>query len=355
MFEHAATIAAEIKSARPVAVAVVTSVTGSAPRPVGTTMVLTTDGRVAGSVSGGCVESAVLARAEEVLHGATPTTEVFGFGDAEAFAVGLACGGTVEVLVTRVDRTTDDTVIAVWRAVARGDVPEAGIVVDLDGPSVGQWRLDPEAAPGTTWIASDEAARLVARPPEPADFLIYGGVDVADPLARLARAGGYRVTVVDARPAFAGAARFPAAHAVVRRQPVDDLRERPDRPDTVICVLTHEDRFDLPLLREALTRDAAFVGAIGSRATARGREVTLLEAGLSPAEVSRLHAPLGLDLGGRSAFETALSVMAEVVAAAHGRRGGPLRDGTGPLHEPTVPAPQPRDARQTRSRLNGAS
>lgn len=330
MFEHATVILAERAAGRPVALAVVTSIGGSAPRPVGTSLVVTDDGRVLGSVSGGCVESDVVSRAEQALAGGAPGTEVYGYGDPEGFAVGLACGGTVEVVVTTIDDTTDPAVLS---ALDSGD---RAIAIDLTGSDVGRLRVV-EAAAGVSRVDDEHGSRLVAGPDDEADFLIYGGVDVAAPLATLARLAGYRVTVVDARPAFAHPDRFPDAHAVVRSQPVRHLRAQPDRPTTVVCVLTHEDRFDVPALAEALGRRAAFVGAMGSRATTAARERRLREAGVRDADLARLHAPIGLDLGGRSASETALAIMAEVVADRHGRAGGPLRFGTGALH-PRAPA-----------------
>ncbi len=332
MFEHAALVVSEVMSGRAVALAVVTSVGGSAPRPLGTSMVVTSDGSVLGSVSGGCVESAVLARADEVLAGGAPSTEVFGYGDPEAFAIGLACGGTVEVLVTRVDPGVDTAVLDVWRAAAAGRGADLALAVAIRGACVGRTTTRSGAAEGVARLDAADGSWLVARPAEPADFLVYGGVDVAAPLVTLARMAGYRVTVVDARPAFARIERFPDAHEVVRAQPVSDLAARADRPSTVVCVLTHEDRFDVPVLVEALRRGGAFVGAMGSRSTTAARRRRLQAAGLTPTDLDRLHAPIGLDLGGRSAHETAIAIMAEVIAARHGHDGRPLRESDGPLH-----------------------
>lgn len=349
MFEHAPTIMAEMAIGRPVALAIVTSVTGSAPRPVGTSMLVTGSGLVLGSLSGGCVESAVVQRATEVLHGADPFTELFGYGDADAWSVGLACGGTVEVLICRIDSATARPALDVWRALADGQVPEHGLSVCLSGRDIG--RIDAITLEhGTRRVDDAGSSRLEVHPAAPADFLIYGGVDVAEPLARLARLAGFRVSVIDARPAFAQSLRFPAAHQVTRAQPAEDLRSRPDLPTTMICVLTHEDRFDLPVLAEALRRQARFVGAMGSRSTTAARRAMLVDAGVTEEQLTRLHAPIGLDLGGRSSFEIAMSIMAEVVADRRGGTGSPLRETTGPVHADAADAGAPESVTAMRSR-----
>lgn len=377
VFEHARLIVDEVASGRPVALAVVVSVSGSAPRPVGTSMVVTQAGRVLGSLSGGCVESAVVQVAIEVVAGAPAATEVFGYSDAEALSVGLMCGGAVEVLVLRVDHNTPGDVLALWRAVAeaRGaagaagaeiipaaestesspadptDRPDSataglgrGLTVRVTGERIGTLSTESHAPVGPARIDDHADSRLICPPPRSAPFLIYGGVDIAGPLATLARMAGYRVTVCDARPVFADPARFPDAHEVVRKHPAAHLREQPDDPTAVICVLTHEDRFDVPLLVEALRRSAAYVGAMGSRSTSARRTQLLAAEGITPAALARLHAPIGLDLGGCDANDTALAILAEVIANRNGRSGGRLRQGSGPLHTAV---------RQTRSRLNG--
>lgn len=341
MFEHASAIVEHVRAGRVVALAVVTSTSGSAPRPAGTSMLVTPDGHVFGSVSGGCVESAVLVRAEEVIDGSPPTTEVFGYGDPQGYAAGLACGGAVEVLITRIGPDTDDAVLQMWRAVASGRTPDAGLGVLVRGVGIGRWEVDPDAAPGRGFVETPNGSVFVERPEPPADFVIYGGVDVAAPLARLARDAGYRVTVVDARPAFARPERFPESHEVVRSQPQAHLRRLDPRPSTVVCVLTHEDRFDVPLLVTALSMDLAFVGAMGSRSTTATRERVLRDAGVPAGDLARLHAPIGLDLGASTPFETALAVMAEVVAARHDRPGLPLTRTSGPLHGTVNPSPRP--------------
>lgn len=338
VYEHARVIVEEMSAGRAVALAVVVSISGSAPRPVGTSMVVTRSGQVFGSLSGGCVESAVVQVANEVAAGAPPATEVFGYSDSEALSVGLMCGGAVEVIVLRVDETTPADVLEVWRAAARADrspdpVPtDRALALEVAGDRLGALSSVSAIPTGPIRVDDADGSRLVCPVPRRPPFLIYGGVDIAGPLAEIARLTGYRVTVCDARPVFADPARFPAADEVVRAQPAAHLAGQPDDPAAVICVLTHEDRFDIPLLTEALSRRAAYVGAMGSRATCARREHLLLEGGVTPDALARLHAPIGLDLGGSSPQDTALAIIAEVVAVRHGRSGGRLRVGSGPLH-----------------------
>lgn len=332
MFEHARIITDEVAGGRAVALAVVVSISGSAPRPVGTSMVVTEAGRVFGSLSGGCVESAVVQVALDVVAGAPTTTEVFGYTDAEALSVGLMCGGAVEVIVLRIDPTTDLEVLDVYRSIADEQIPDAAVAVRVAGSQPGLLTRVEPAPVRPTRVDEESESVLICPAPRTAPFLIYGGVDISGPLATLARMSGYRVTVCDARPVFADPARFPDAHQVVRSQPVTHLREQPDDPTAVICVLTHEDRFDIPLLIEALGRRAAYVGAMGSRSTTIRRRQLLEEQGLDADSLDRLHAPIGLDLGGSSPTETALAIMAEVVAVGNGRSGGQLRFGGGALH-----------------------
>lgn len=327
MFDHAAELMAEVAQGHDVALAIVIGVDGSAPRPVGTSMLVTLDGRVHGSISGGCVESAVVARAELVLAGEDPTTELFGWTDATAFAAGLTCGGTIEVVVTRVGPATSADVLDRFAAAAVGNDSTVGVcsdgtfVTDVDPVARGVQRLD---------RCGDVMVVVSCRPA--AQFVIYGALDVAAALASLARLNGYEVTVCDPRPTFTTAARFPDAHHVVVQRPDAHLASIPEDPRTVVCVLTHEERFETPVLAAALGRDVAYVGAMGSRATHRVRVERLLTAGVTAAELDRLNSPIGLDLGGSSPAETALSIMAEVVAVQNGRSGGRLRATAGPLH-----------------------
>ena len=324
---------------RPVALATVVATWGSAPRLVGSCMAVT-DGGLAGSVSGGCVETAVVEVAREILKGAPPRLLRFGVADETAWAVGLACGGTIEVFV----EALDPGVFAAVREAARGDKPLALVTViagplealgrhvvqpggaSASGSLEGPWRKAAEAALGEALSAS-RGARLpldggelfvdVLRPLP--TLVIVGGVHIAVGLVTLARTLGFRTVVVDPRPAFASPERFPHADRLESSWPDEALATLGLTDSTAVAVLTHDPKLDDPALRAALPSEAFYVGALGSKNTQAKRRARLMEAGLTEAQVDRLHAPIGLDLGGRSPEEIALSVMAEVVAVRHGR------------------------------------
>ncbi|MFC9267359.1 XdhC family protein [Streptomyces zhihengii] len=360
------------------AMATVVRTWGSAPHGAGATMLVAADGRIAGSVSGGCVEAAVCAAAEEVLAGEPARVERWGVGDEDAFAVGLTCGGTIEVLIR--EAPPEAVLDRVAREAAAG-VPVA-LVTPLDGG--GCLAAGGDGVTGSLGdAASDRAAGLAAEgmlgrgasgvvstgaDQETADaggeagaagaatadaggcaparellvqsfaprprLLIFGAAEFARPLTAIGAALGHRVTVCDARPAFAVPARFPGADEVVT--------DRPDRwfaahtgpvgPATAVCVLTHDARFDVPVLALALRSGAGYVGAMGSRRTHADRLERLRAAGATEAELARLRSPIGLDLGGRGAEETALSIMAEIVAVRRGGSGTPLTEREGPVH-----------------------
>ncbi|MYT72954.1 XshC-Cox1 family protein [Streptomyces sp. SID8367] len=344
--------------------ATVVRTVGSAPHPVGTSMLVTADGRVVGSVSGGCVEATVCAVAEEVLAGAGPARETYGVSADDPFAVGLTCGGTIEVAVREV---TADSPLGRVAADVAARVPVA-LVTPLDGDgaglavgaagasgSLGDPRLDRaardaatgllargesgivrigEAAPGPDCAPERELfVRSFGAPPR---LLVFGAVDFARPLVRIGALLGYRATVCDARPAFATPARFPEAAEVVVDRPDRWLRAHEDLVDasTAICVLTHDTRFDVPVLEIALRGPAGYIGAMGSRRTHEDRLARLRAAGLDAAALARLRSPIGLDLGGRGPEETAVSIAAEIVAARRGGSGRPLGELAGPVHAP---------------------
>ncbi|MET8756371.1 XdhC family protein [Lentzea sp. NPDC004782] len=290
------------------AVASVVSVRGSAPRDVGAALAVNTDGEVVGSVSGGCVEGAVYELALEVLVSGVPRLATFGYSDDDAFAVGLTCGGELDVLVQR-------------------DTPEIreALRAARDGrPAVLRRRL-----PGTecefveTWL------------PQPR-LLVFGAIDHASAVATIGRFLGYHVTVCDARPIFATPQRFPDAHEVVVDWPHRYLANTTTDSRTAVVVLTHDPKFDVPVLIEALRTPLAFVGALGSRRTHAERLERLREAGLTGAQLAQLRSPIGLDLGGRSPEETAVSIAAELVALRHGGSGLPLTDLDTPIHRTTA-------------------
>ncbi|MEU6842180.1 XdhC/CoxI family protein [Streptomyces sp. NPDC046716] len=344
------------------ALATVVRTAGSAPHPAGTSMLVAADGRVVGSVSGGCVEATVCAVAEEVLAGAGPARETYGVSDDDPFAVGLTCGGTIEVTVrevtarTPLGRVAADVAARVPVALVTPlDGDGAGLAVGATGVSgsLGDPLLDRaardaatgllargesgvvtvgEAAPGPG--CAPERALFVRSFGTPPRLLVFGAVDFARPLVRIAALLGYRATVCDARPAFATPARFPEAAEVVTDLPHRWLAAHEDLVDasTAICVLTHDARFDVPVLERALRGRAGYVGAMGSRRTHEDRLARLRDAGLDAVALGRLRSPIGLDLGGRGPEETAVSIAAEIVATRRGGSGRPLGDLTGPVH-----------------------
>lgn len=365
-----ATAARWVQEDAPVALATVVGTSGSAPRQPGATMVVAADGRIAGSVSGGCVEAAVVDLAETTLVSGVPTLRTFGFAADDLFDVGLTCGGRIEVLVQRLDDV--GSVTAVAEQVAAGS--PVAVVTLLEHPDqdrVGERRVVAGDAPaehrrgsGASGLARalDDRARAMlttgttgevhcgvdgsplasgvrafvqtwAPPPR---LLVLGAVDFARALAGAGRFLGYDVTVCDARPAFTTADRFPDAHQVVVDWPHRylDAEVAAGRVDarTVICVLTHDARFDVPTLTRALRLPVGYVGAMGSRRTHRERLEQLRAADVTDAQLARLHSPIGLDLGARTPEETALSIMAEVVAERRGGSGRGLGDTEGPIH-----------------------
>jgi xanthine dehydrogenase accessory factor len=319
------------------ALATVVQTWGSAPRAAGSKMAITADGRIAGSVSGGCVEAAVIEAARKTLSDGVPQLLHFGVADETAWAVGLACGGTIDVFVEKAGPGLLDEV----RSLARGERSGVRATV-VAGPLLGQhWLLSAEGAAQGSPGDSPEAVRAGARAAlaegksarttvgesqvfldvvRPAPTLVaVGGVHIAIALTRIAQALGYRTVVVDPRPAFANEARFPHADRVVSDWPDEALGRIGLTAETAVAVLTHDPKLDDPALRAALPSPAFYVGALGSKATQAKRRQRLLEAGLSEAQLDRLHAPIGLDLGGRTPEEIALSVMAQLVGVRNGK------------------------------------
>ena len=368
MLEIAGRLLDALGSGRRLAVATVTGVLGSAPRTLGTSMAVDDRGSVVGSISGGCVEGEVYEVSREVLAEGTSVLARFGVSDDDAFAAGLSCGGSLEVFVTELAGAGDRNAVgagllAELEAARRGDA--AGLAIVVAGPGTGTiltssddrdpardaMVLDDDTVrriraglrahlqAGTT--ATEELAcgertvrvlYVVASPPP--RFLIFGAVDFAAALCDAAALLGFRVTLCDARAVFATPDRFPSATEVVVQWPADYLAATPVDGRTVVCVLTHDEKFDLPLLAVALRANVGYVGAMGSRRTHERRVARLLEAGLGSDELARLHSPIGLDLGASTPAETAVSILAEVLAARTGASGEPLGRREGPIHAP---------------------
>ncbi len=342
----------------------------SAPRPPGAAMVVAPDGTVAGSVSGGCVEAAVYELANDVVAAGRPELQRYGVSDDDAFAVGLTCGGIIDVFTEPVSRNTfpqlqavaDD--IAAHRAVAVATIivhpdPDrvgARLIVRTDSTlgTLGSARIDDAVGDDARGLlAAGQSAVLSYGPdgqrqdagmevfvashaPRPR-MLVFGAIDFAAALARQGALLGYRVTVCDARPVFATTARFPAAEDVVVEWPDRYLSAQAERgaidERTAICVLTHDPKFDVPVLQVALRLPAVgYIGVMGSRRTHDDRLRRLREAGLADSELARLASPIGLDLGARTPEETAVSIAAEIIARRWGGGGRPLAELDGRIH-----------------------
>ncbi len=346
------------------AVATVVSVRGSAPRGPGAALAVDAAGEVLGSVSGGCVEGAVYELCAQVLRTGEPVLESFGYAADDAFAVGLTCGGVIDVFVQRADpdwpAALEDGSAALVRVVAGpAGTPGTGMVVRADGRCEGGL-----GTPGLDAVARAEAramlaagrtgtvevgteGRLCGAPvtllvessrPAPR-MLVFGAVDFAAALVRIGAFLGYRVTVCDARAVFATPERFPEADEVVVDWPHRYLDTQALDGRAVLCVLTHDARFDVPLLVRALRLPVGYVGAMGSRRTHLERLARLREAGLTEPELARLHSPIGLDLGARTPQETALSIAAGIVAHRQGGSGLPLTGAHTPIHHEPRPVP----------------
>src|SRR5436190_1636421 len=357
------------ESGETVGVGTVVATFRSAPRPPGATMLVGPDGTAVGSVSGGCLEAAVYELCREAAADGQPRLQRYGVSDDDAFAVGLTCGGIIDLFVERVDPVAFPQLDRVAASLA-GREPVAVVTV-VDGPpdrvgarlvlwpdrregSLGSARLDDAAtddvrgllAAGRTGLVEygpdgqrrGEGLRLfVASYAPPARMIVFGAIDFAAAVARMGTYLGYRVTVCDARPVFATHKRFPdAAEGVVdwpHRYLAGEVEAGRVDGRTVVCVLTHDPKFDVPLLEVALRMPAvAYVGAMGSRRTHDDRLERLREAGITDAELERLSSPIGLDLGARTPEETAVSIAAEIIALRWGGGGRRLAELSGRIH-----------------------
>ncbi|WP_033319126.1 XdhC family protein [Streptomyces yerevanensis] len=362
------------RAARPFALATIVDVHGSAPLPVGTALAVDTDGNAVGSISGGCVEGAVYELCQQVLadRGA-PARARFGYSDDDAFAVGLTCGGELDVLVQHVDPADQPHLTTALEAVTQGRPTALAQIIDGPEDLLGRTLSllgDGSAYDGTLGSPGEDRAvaaqaRALLRAgrtsrievggdadtcperlsvlvhthaPRPR-MLIFGAVDFAGALSQAGHFLGYRVTVCDARPVFATSTRFPHADDVVVDWPHRYLEHTEVDARTAVCVLTHDAKFDIPLLRLALDLPVGYVGAMGSRRTHDHRLKALREAGVLEDRLAHLHSPIGLDLGAHTSEETAISITAEIIAHTHRGTGLPLTRGTGPIHPPAPGAP----------------
>ena len=336
----------------------------SSPRQPGAAMLVGPDGTAVGSVSGGCVEGAVYALAEQSRDDGAPILQRYGVSDDDAFAVGLTCGGIIDVFVEQVNRETFPELGAVAEDIEHGRPVAVATVISGDearlghrlvirpdsvSGSLGSERLDDAVRDdarglllqGTTATlhygrdgerrGDDLAVFVSAYAPRPR-MIVFGAIDFAAAVARIGSFLGYRVTVCDARETFATAKRFPDADEVVVEWPHRYLAATEVDERTVLCVLTHDPKFDVPLLEIALNTPVAYIGAMGSRRTNDDRAKRLRELGITEQQLERLHAPIGLDTGARTPEETAVAIAAEIIASRWGGTGTQLRTLDGPIH-----------------------
>jgi xanthine dehydrogenase accessory factor len=298
-----------------IAIATVVETWGSSPRPLGSKMLVTRSGKMAGSVSNGCIEGAVFEEAQKVIQTGAPKVAAFGVADDVAFEVGLACGGHIEVFVQplgRVHRRLIAMLIRNEPATLRTNLV-TGDAELVDGTASG------------SELARREGDVFIEPFRRPAQLVIIGAIHIAIPLHRLAKLMGYRVTVIDARAKFATKERFPEADELIVAWPDEAMSMLEIDNSTHVVVLTHDPKFDLPALRSVLQKDAGYIGAIGSRKTNQNRFDALRKEGFTEGQLSRVHGPIGLDLGSRGAEETALGILAEITAVRFGGSGASMR------------------------------
>ena len=358
-------LAAWSEAGKEAALATVVKVERSGPLGPGTMMAVNEDGQVAGSVSGGCVEPAVFEECVAAIEGGGPKLLTYGISDDEAFGVGLTCGGIIHIFVERVEdagqieslrRALEEqspmAVATVIQASEGSGVTPGGrllvtpeghdgelddeelerAVTDgargmLEGGQTGQRHYGPNGQ-----RRMEDVAVFVNSFAPPPRMYVFGAIDFAGAVARMGKFMGYRVTVCDARPVFATRERFPSADEVVVSWPDDFLQTAEVDRRSVICVLTHDPKFDVPVLKAALDTEAGYIGAMGSRRTHDDRTARLREEGVAEEQLSRIASPVGLDLGARTPEETAVAISAEIIALRTGHDGGRLADRSGPIH-----------------------
>jgi len=304
-----------------VALATVVATRRSAPRPLGSKLAVSKAGDLAGSVSGGCVESDVAVQAREVLETGRPKLLSYGIADEDAWEVGLPCGGEIDVFLERLDDELPDP-----------ETPQV-IFTIVEGDRAGERWISTDGEVTRTQLLEQDGEQVFAEVlgPPPRLF-VFGAVDLAEELCRAARGLGWRTAVADARARFATPERIPSAEELVVAWPEEALQRFEPDDRTAVVVLTHEDRWDVPALAAALASDAFYVGALGSRRTQARRREQLLEAGISEEQLERLCGPAGLDLGAGTPAETALSILGEILAVRAGREGGRLRASSERIH-----------------------
>jgi xanthine dehydrogenase accessory factor len=331
-----------------VAIATVISVDGSAPRDPGAKLLVSGDGRLEGSVSGGCVEAAVAQEARSVLDTGQPKIVRYGINKNMMWDVGLSCGGAIDVFIERLGPNIPpfDGAGATLCTIVRGPsrVGERFCVTlrkgrepSLEGDATGQFRASLiDAAAGSVAALAAQVVAIGAHhvfvDPQfaPSPMIIVGAVHIAVALCDAASNAGFSVTIVDPRARLCNRDRFPAADRLIVGWPEDELPKLDIDADTSVAVLTHDEKFDDPTLDFVLRRDVRYVGAIGSKKTQALRRARLIDAGIAPAAIDRLRAPIGLDIGANTPEEIAIAILAEMIAAKYDRSGAPLRDRAAP-------------------------
>lgn len=357
------------KNGQTAALATVVGTYSSAPRQPGASMLVGPGGEAVGSVSGGCVEGAVYELGQQVLADDRPVLQRYGVSDDDAFAVGLTCGGIIDIFVEKIDQATYEQLGSVTDAIRSGSPVAVATVVAGPAERLGKrlviWpdRVDGGTGSGRLDDAVRDDARglldagrnamlhygvdgqrrgegldvFVESFAPPPRMIVFGAIDFAAAVAKIGSFLGFRVTVCDARPVFATATRFPGANEVIVEWPHRYLAAeaeagRIDRR-TALCVLTHDPKFDVPLLEVALRLpQVGYIGAMGSRRTHDDRIERLREVGVTEAEIARMSSPIGLDLGARTPEETAVSIAAEMIALHWGGEGSRLAEREGPIH-----------------------
>jgi xanthine dehydrogenase accessory factor len=346
----------------PFALATVIKTLNSAPRPPGATMAVSASGEVLGSISGGCVEGETYELALQVIQSGYARRARFGVTDDDAFAAGLTCGGIIDVFVEPVNDEqypTFDKIIdaikghrpTVIATVTSGTAAGQHLTMDETGLTASTAELGSDdsllhrMADMLTESATDMVHSGLATGPltsasvflqsfaPPPRMIVFGAVDFAAAVADIGKFLGYRVTVCDARPVFTTRARFPDIDELVVDWPHRYLSKENVEESTVLCVLTHDPKFDIPLLKVALETPARYIGVMGSRRTHANRLNSLREEGVPEWQLERLSSPIGLDLGARTSEETAVSIAGEIIAAARGATGVPLRERQGAIHQ----------------------
>jgi xanthine dehydrogenase accessory factor len=369
--QTARTVIDWLRDGRRVAAGLLASVDGSAPLDVGASVYIDEHGTVEGSITGGCVESAVAQEALELMEsGAAPRLQTYGISDELAGTVGLMCGGIVHVFVHELRGEARDVTIAALEALL--EERPAAVATLLDGEHAGAKMLvDPEAHTGslggprllesnvereargllrhgrsTIRTFGEDGASLgtglrvhVTAYAEPPRMIVFGAIDFASALAPLAKGVGYRVTIADPRKAFISSARFSSFSDTVEAWPDKVLADMTLGPRDAVLVFSHDPKLDVPALMAAFDTDAGYIGALGSRKTTSDREVRLREAGAREADIARVYAPCGLDIGASTVEETAIAVLGEIVATRAGRDGRPLREAEGSIRRDTDDVP----------------